>query len=151
MKTRTALCLVSACFVLVSCANEPLEKTWISGPSLVSPYHGPENPARQTMTIENKPYDRIWEACERSLIGFGFAFYASDKDTGEIRARDLVQITPYSGTAYTSEVLICVTRVEDQTSLTVSCTCYSGSELKMERQQYEVDRIVKAIEKRLKK
>lgn len=151
MKTRAPFCLIVACFVLVSCANEPLEKTWVSGPSLVSTYHGPENPARQTLTIENRPYDRIWEACERSLIGFGFAFYASDKDTGEIRARDLVQITPYSGTAYVSEVLICVTGADDRTSITVSCTCHTGSELKLERQQYEVDRIVRAIEKRLKK
>lgn len=143
--------LALAGFLLGSCANEPLEKIWVTGPSLVSPYHGPERPARQTLEIADKSYDRIWEACERSLIGFGFAFYASDKYTGEIRVRDPLQVSPYVGTAYVTEVQICVTRADDQISLTVSCTCYSGSELRLERQQNEVDRIVKAIKKRLKK
>ena len=148
---RPVFLLALAVFLVGSCANEPLEKTWVSGPTMAYAYHGPERPASQTLTISNKPYDRIWEACERSLIGFGFVFCASDKDAGEMRARDFVQISPYMASTYVSEVSICVTSAEGQTSLTVSCTCYSGAELRLERQQSEVDRIVRAIKKRLKK
>lgn len=151
MKACITFHLVVACLILGSCANEPLGKIWVSEPSRMLPYYGPERPTLQTLTIADKPYDRIWEACERSLIGFGFVFYASDKDIGEMRARDSVRIAPYSGTTYVSEVLICVTRADGQTSLAVSCTCHSASELILEKQQYEVDRIVRAILKRLKK
>lgn len=132
---------------------------------------GPEKPSRQTLTLTDKPYDRVWEACERSLVQLGFEFYSSDKDKGEIRVRSVVDDPRYAdytkdtvgvpALASVSDVLLSVTMADGQISLTISCTHYRSpanyftaweiSELALEKQQKEIDRIVRAIKKRLSK
>jgi len=161
------LTLVS--FFVGSCATAPAEKKWVSPASMTYFHSGLEKLTRRTLTITDKPYDRVWEACERSLIQLGFEFYTSDKDVGEMRVRSVMD-DPKSAdyttesramTASISDVVISVTRANDPISLTISCAHYRFlpnsfttreiSELVLEKQKAEVDRIVKAIDKQLKK
>lgn len=168
MKKRVFL-LALAGFFVGSCANEPLEKKWVFPYSMVPHYYGPEKTVSKTMTIEDRSYDQVWEACERSLIQLGFEFYTSDKEAGEMRVRnvlddsrdaDYTRGTEVINTSI-SDVVISVTRANSQVSLTVSCMHYrfppnsfmtlGTSELAPEKQKTEVDRIVRAIKKRLRK
>ena len=82
------LSLVLVCLIISFCTASH-SKFRVSGMQLAEEYiRSNYKPiGQQTLTLEDSTYDRVWEACENTLIRLGYIFYLSDKNTGEIRVQ----------------------------------------------------------------
>jgi hypothetical protein len=132
MKTGR-LSLGLACLILGFCAQAPYEKIWTAA----SYRSGPEKPTQQTFSIADLTYDRVWEACERSLVRSGFEFFVADRASGEIRVRSAKKTEIQLGDASRSpiqplsegEFLILLSKDNGKISVTVFCTYYRDDSL----------------------
>lgn len=160
MKTKH-LSFVLVCLIFKFCASAPQEKIWVTNGSYRS---APEIPTQQTLTITGVPYDRVWEACENSLIRLNFEFFTADKNSGEIRVKSAVKAELNFGdssrrelqSTAESEFFIQLSRADGKISVTVFCT-YSWdaslkdtTELMRGREKSEVDRIIQAFKKNMR-
>jgi len=85
MKTRI-FCGVLVCLFLSSCASK---QVWLKGPlnNLMYVKQWTEPLGQQRDTIDGIAYDRVWDACEQTLIKLGYSFFVADKEAGEIVVR----------------------------------------------------------------
>lgn len=145
------------------CAAAAPAKKWVTTGYFTYLDPGPERPTRQTLTFADRSYDQVWEACEKALIRLSFEFYPTEKDSGEIKARHIIH-DPKAYEATNSrelppqavcEISASISEANGGVSLTVSSTYYELTSapfpwsLNYVKQQYEIDRVIRAIKKRL--
>lgn len=81
---------VLICIFLCSCASAPREKEWVTG---THPGDGTSTPiGEQTVTFDGLTYDRVYDACEQTLIRLGYSFHIADKSAGKIRVERIEKI-----------------------------------------------------------
>jgi len=147
---RILLSLPLACFLLEFCSAAPPAKIWVTDRS----YHDTVGRiTQQTFTVAEMTYDQVWNACDRALVRSGYEFYVSNKTSGEIRVRSIINAKFAGRFEPSSEFLIRVAKDSGKISVTVCCT-YSreGDRSAIEGQkESETDRVIGVIKKELKK
>ena len=151
------LSFVLACVTLFSCASAPRPKEWVRGGLAESAIAERRAEGEQTFTFEGLTYDRVWEACERTLINLGYLFAVAEKREGVIRVQGTAKpaiSTPTLGIPEeTRHVLVLVKKTNGSVAVQASLLVPDDGKSRLAdvpAAKNEVDRFFKSLKKRLK-
>ena len=148
-----------ACVALSSCATAPREKEWVRDSPAENVIGTLKPEGEQTFTIEDVTYDRVWDACEQTLINLGYAFSVADKSAGKIRVRGTAksEFSKEGGMAQTPtetrHVSVLITKTDGGVAVRASLLVPDYGKPRHQdvvAAKTEVDRIFKNLKKELK-
>ena len=158
MKTNIFL-VAFVCVFLSSCASAPREKEWVRGSPTGWAIDGVKQEGVQTFTFEGLTYNRVWDACEQTLINLSYLFAFVDKSAGQIRVRGTAksEFSKEGGTALTPtetrDVLVFITKTDGGVAVRAGLVVVDYGKPRQKdvaAGKNEVDRIFKNLKKKLK-
>jgi hypothetical protein len=147
---------VFVCVFLTSCSTIPREKEWVTG---IEPRDGTNLPSgERTVLYDGLTYDRVYNACERTLVRLGYAFNIADKSSGKIRVTDkarpgLAQAGVAGNLAENSNLQVEITKTDKGVAVkacVLRSSLFKPRPLDVNEDKKEVERFFKRLNRELK-